>query len=163
MFRESPKFFIMAVIFGVCAIFVCLGAFWSFTISANELGNNLSVQPLKSFVTINNIPIEITKAKTESSREKGLSGRSLLAPDTGLFFIFEKEGSWGIWMKDMNFPIDVVWITKDKIISDIQENMSPDTYPKVFLPTKKVLYVLEVPAGTVHQHDFKVGQTINFN
>jgi uncharacterized protein len=66
--------------------------------------------------------------------------------------VFDREGYQGFWMKEMNFPIDIVWLNKDKKIVHIEHNVSPDTYPKIFNPNnefnnEKSLYVLETNAN----------------
>ncbi|HUC96575.1 MAG TPA: DUF192 domain-containing protein, partial [Candidatus Saccharimonadales bacterium] len=68
-------------------------------------------------------------ASTQGSREKGLSGRSDLPVDQALLMVFPNEGEWGIWMKDMNFPIDIVWLNKDKQVVYIVKNASFDDLP----------------------------------
>ena len=44
-------------------------------------------------------------AETYEARAQGLSGTKYLAPDSALLMIFPHDDNWGIWMKDMNYPI----------------------------------------------------------
>ena len=111
-------------------------------------------------VQIGDTIINVELATTEAQQTQGLSGRTYLASNTGLLFVFDHPSNWGIWMKDMNFPIDVLWITDDFKISDIVENMAPTSYPKTYMPHEQVRYVLEVPAGTVKSGAIMVGQTV---
>jgi uncharacterized membrane protein (UPF0127 family) len=111
-------------------------------------------------VTINGHSIAVELETTEDEWYQGLSGRTSLAPQTGMLFVFNKEGRWSMWMKDMLFPIDMIWITRDKHIVKIQENATPDSYTNgqtMFQPDQDVLYVLEVPAGTVKEYGITVG------
>lgn len=89
------------------------------------------------------IPVEVASSQEEQTR--GLSGRDSLPEGSGLLFDFKGQGVWGIWMKDMNFPIDIVW-ANDTVVT-VAYSISPDTYPQVFTPTSPVRYVLELPAG----------------
>lgn len=99
-------------------------------------------------ITAGETSFAVETVDTPAAREKGLSGRSALAEGHGLLFVFDEPGSWGIWMKDMNFPIDIVWARQDGTIITIARNVSPDTYPQAFYPaTPDALYVLEVNAG----------------
>ncbi len=111
-------------------------------------------------IQIGNIYINAELATTEAEQIQGLSSRTSLAPNAGMFFVFGYDSGWGIWMKDMNFPIDVLWITDDLKISDIVENMTPESYPKAYMPHVPVRYVLELPAGTVKNGGFTVGQSV---
>src|SRR3989344_4329125 len=48
-------------------------------------------------------------ADTLALQTRGLSGRTSLGEGEGMLFIFDQEGTHGIWMKDMHFAIDIVW------------------------------------------------------
>ncbi len=79
---------------------------------------------------------------------KGLSGREGLEEGTGMLFIFEEEGAQGIWMKDMQFSIDIIWLASDGEVITIASDVAPETYPKAFYADEpRAKYVLEVPAG----------------
>jgi uncharacterized membrane protein (UPF0127 family) len=95
-----------------------------------------------------------------SERERGLSGRESLEREKVMFFVFEEETYPGIWMKDMAFPIDIAWIDKKGAIVHIEKNVSPKTFPKVFFPPAKSLYVLEANAGFFESHGLKVGSFV---
>lgn len=115
-----------------------------------------------STVTIGTTTVAVEMALDDTSRQRGLSGRASLAEGHGMLFVFEEEGDWGIWMKDMNFPIDIIWATKDGTIVTIEKNVEPNTYPKSFYPAQPALYVLEVPAGFADKYGIAEGQQIFF-
>ena len=96
----------------------------------------------------------------DSERERGLSGRESLEREKVMLFVFEEETYPGIWMKDMAFPIDIAWIDKNGAIVHIERNVSPKTFPKVFFPPAKSLYVLEANAGFFESHGLKVGSFV---
>src|SRR3989344_1386739 len=91
-------------------------------------------------------------ADTPELREKGLSGQASLAEGEGMLFIFPKSGTYGFWMKDMRFPIDIIWIDAEKKILGIEKDISPGSFPTVFYPPAPASYVLEVPAGVSAFH-----------
>lgn len=124
--------------------------------------NKKTQTEIPKILKIGGVTLNIEVADTGSTREQGLSGRSSLAENEGLFFIFQTEGYYGFWMKDMNFPIDMIWINKDKKIVYIESNVSPETYPKVFEPTSPSLYVLETSAGFSAQNNVKIGDFVAF-
>lgn len=103
-----------------------------------------------------------TIAKTDSSREQGLSGTSPLRPDQAMIFVFDKDGKWPMWMKDMDYPLDIIWLDKDKEVVYIVKNASPDSYPDVFTPNAPARYVVEVPAGTVDTKAIRTGSSVVF-
>lgn len=110
-------------------------------------------------LTIGNTTIQVEIADTDAERTLGLSGRESLAENTGLLFVFETEGYHGIWMKEMNFPIDIAWLDKNKKIIHIEHNVAPETYPKVFNPPSPDLFVLETNAGVFQKFNIGVGDT----
>ena len=95
--------------------------------------------------SVNSYNIEF--AKTPSQQEMGLSKRQCLPKYGALVFLFPTDDKFGIWMKDMKFPIDVVWLDKDHKVVDVKKNMQPDTYPEVFYPKNDARYVLELNTG----------------
>lgn len=105
-------------------------------------------------------------AKTAAEREKGLGGRASIGLNEGMFFMFDEPGSYGFWMKDMRFPIDLIWISNGKIVG-FEENMqppsdlnAPDSTLKNYLPPKPVDRVLELHAGRVFLLRAAVGENV---
>lgn len=108
-------------------------------------------------VIINGLELNVEIADTPEKRAKGLSGREKLKENQGMLFIFEKAGIFSFWMKDMNFPIDIIWIDESLKIKEIDEKISPETFPKTFQPSEPILYVLEVNAGWSEKNEIKIG------
>ena len=106
------------------------------------------------------VQVSLVVADTPATRAKGLSGRTSLEPNTGMLFVFDQLEYPGIWMRDMQFPIDVLWLNADNVIVDIRESLSPDTYPQVFAPRAKAQFVIELPSGFVAQHEIKIGDVV---
>jgi len=99
----------------------------------------------------------------EAGRTNGLSGVSELAPNKALLMAFPNESKWGIWMKDMKIPIDIVWLDKNKKVVYIVKNASPeDSTSKIFEPKTPAKYIIEVPAGTVDNLAVNIDQTASF-
>ncbi len=97
---------------------------------------------------------------TEKGRENGLSFWADLADNQGMLFIFSTPDKYGFWMKDMTFPIDIIWIDENMKIIHIEKSVLPETYPKVFYPETESLYVLEVSAGQSDVLDLRVGDGV---
>ncbi len=111
-------------------------------------------------LSIGGTPLRVYVVDEPREREQGLSGRTRLPLNQGMFFVFEKDDMYGIWMRDMKFPIDVFWISEEKIVTDIEANVAPESYPKVFRPHVPARYVLEVPAGFAEQYNIKIGDGV---
>lgn len=97
----------------------------------------------------------------QEEKRIGLSNRSGLSKKEGMKFVFGEEGYHGIWMKDMSFPIDILWIEKDGAIVHIEENVPPESYPEVFFPDKPAKYVLEIKAGLTKESELKIGDKLD--
>ena len=113
-----------------------------------------------SFAKIGDQTVRVTIADTPESRERGLSGRDGLASDEGMLFVFPNDEYHMFWMKDMLFSIDIVWLSRDKTVVDIAEDVSPDTFPSSFSPRALARYVLELPAGFVEEYTVQIGDEV---
>ena len=111
-------------------------------------------------VYIGDVPLWTEVADTEEKRRIGLSGREPLKEGQGMLFIFDKPDFYGIWMKDMNFPIDIVWIDEELNIVDVKSGAKPESYPETFRPAQKSLYVVETVAGLLRTNDIKIGDKV---
>lgn len=113
-------------------------------------------------IHLDGVSIRVTVVDTPEARAQGLSGKDMLGSNEGMLFIFPEDGMYGFWMKDMLFPIDIVWISADKKVVHIDKNVSPDTYPQVFEPPFPIRYVLELPAGSAEEYTVVPGSQVDF-
>lgn len=125
----------------------------------NKTTTPLRVLP-QGDVVINQKVFSVLIMDTAKTRENGLSNRSPLTSDEGMLFVFEKEDFHGFWMKDMLFSIDMIWIDANLRVVHIEKQVSPETYPKVFRPQAKSLYVLEILAGQSDANNIKIGDSV---
>lgn len=87
--------------------------------------------------------------QTPALREQGLSGRTSVPGDYGMLFVFDTADRYGIWMKDMLIPIDIVWLSDTGVIVGIVPSVATSTYPMPFYPPTPVRFILETRAGEV--------------
>lgn len=99
----------------------------------------------------------ISIVDSEAERERGLSGSDSLPDGQAMLFVFPNDSTWGIWMKDMKYPIDIVWLDKGKKVVYTVKNAEPSSYPKIFQPIEKARYVIELPNGTIEKTGIAVG------
>lgn len=102
-------------------------------------------------------------ANTEPTRAQGLSGVEKLDLDGGLLMAFETSDTHGIWMKDMNISLDIIWLDSKKEVVYIVKNAPPENPVKtLYSPKDPALYVLELPAGSVEKAGIKTGDIAAF-
>jgi len=96
-------------------------------------------------------------------RMQGLSGRKSLAEDRGMLFVFDKEGMYAFWMKDMLIALDIIWLDSNKKIIGIIGGLTPcvDKCKPIYSPGN-ILYALEVNSGFSKRHQLKVGEALEF-
>jgi uncharacterized membrane protein (UPF0127 family) len=115
-----------------------------------------------SYVNIAGERVKVDLALSTEAQAKGLSGRASLPEGEGMLFVFDVPGKHRFWMQDMNFPIDIIWITDNMQIVYIEKNAAPESYPETFGPDAYAKYVLEVPAGFSDKNAVKVGDPVKF-
>ena len=122
--------------------------------------------PLQSTVTIRGTRFFVDVAITPKEKELGLGKRLSLPADHGMLFPYDHKETYSFWMKDMHFPIDILWLD-DKEIVDITKNVPAPSTPGEKLPIYKpripVNTVLELPAGTADRLGIIVRDKIEIN
>ena len=106
--------------------------------------------------------LEVEVADTRASRELGLSGREKMGDNEGLMFVFDEPGRYGFWMKDMKFPLDIIWINQNGVVVDIERNVTPESYnqKKTFINQSEALYVLEINSGLSEKFGLYLGSKV---
>jgi uncharacterized membrane protein (UPF0127 family) len=109
-----------------------------------------------------NIPVDI--ADTFETRRQGLSGRKSMGENTGLILAWAKPETVSIWMPDMNFPIDVIFVAGGKVVGVYADEppCDPQNPCPDFGPTTPVDFVIEVPAGSAAKWGVKLGAPASF-
>ena len=108
------------------------------------------------------IPVEV--ADTEKKRRIGLGKRPSLKKGWGMLFVFEKLKQHRFWMKDMQFPLDIIWLENHRIVHIIH-NARPSNSkdePELLTSPVPVNFVLEIAAGRAAKLRMKPGQRMKF-
>lgn len=117
----------------------------------------------KRIFQINNYLLTADIASTDSQRKLGLGGRSHLAENKAMFFVFPSPEPLGFWMKGMLLPIDIIWLDDQCRVIHVEVNLPPcpttGTCP-IYMPATYAQYVLETSAGFAQKHDLTIGQKI---
>lgn len=125
----------------------------------------LTIFKSRATATINKAQFNLLIVKSAEDKEKGLSNRDSLNSKEGMIFLFDTKDTYKFWMRDMRFPIDIIFINDNKIV-DIFENVpvpnaniSPADLPQ-YVPREKANYVLEINAGLAKKNNIKIGDTV---
>ncbi len=106
--------------------------------------------------------IQVDLALNLETQSQGLSGRKSLDNNKGMLFVFDQPDKYSFWMKDMFFPIDMIWISEDMKVIYIKKDARPELYPEIYKPEENAKYILEVVSGFSEKNNLRVGDTVQF-
>jgi len=116
--------------------------------------------PTGTLVIADRVTVTVELARSVHEKMRGLSGRSALQAGHGMLFVYEQPQPIGIWMKDMRFSLDILWIRDGRIVH-LEKNappLVPSGPERVYTATGEL--VLEVPAGFAEQQKIRVGDRV---
>jgi len=102
---------------------------------------------------------QVEVAAAPQHRQTGLMGRTRLADDAGMLFIFERKDIHCFWMKNTLIPLSIAFLADDGSIVNIAD-MQPRTLD-FHCPQSAVRYALEVPQGGFGNKGIKPGMRIS--
>ena len=111
-------------------------------------------------ILVGDVAVKASVADTLSKRIKGLSDTPFLPDGVVKLFAFGAPGSHSIWMKDMKYSLDIIWVAEDGTIVHIAENVAPETYPEAFSSPVPAWYVIEANAGFTASNTIAVGDKV---
>ena len=99
--------------------------------------------------------IEAEVAANDQHRQVGLMNRTAMPQQRGMLFVFPKENTHCMWMRNTLIPLSVAFIDADGVIINI-ENMQPQTEDNhcAKVPAR---YALEMNHGWFAQRGIKPG------
>ena len=108
------------------------------------------------------IPVEV--ADTLKKRRLGLGKRTSLKKGWGMLFVFEKRKPHRFWMKDMQFPLDIIWLDNHRIVHIIHnaKPVNSRDEPEIMTSPVPVNFVLEIAAGRAAKLRLKTEQRLKF-
>lgn len=108
--------------------------------------------------------LDVQVAKNHRHIIKGLGGKNNLGAYDGMLFVYGGTKKHAMVMRDMNFPIDIIWL-KNGVVVDIAAHVP--TQPEAaeselirYYPRTEANAVLEVSAGWTKQYGLKIGDSI---
>jgi uncharacterized membrane protein (UPF0127 family) len=118
------------------------------------------IYPFTSKMSIGNTEVNASVAKTWTERITGLSNTPYLPEEVVKLFVFDSSAFHSIWMKDMNYAIDIIWVDEESKIVYIKNDATPESYPESFVSEVPARYVIETKAGFAGKNAIKVGDTV---
>ena len=119
---------------------------------------NKNLKPTETTIIINGHKIMVELARTPDEQYQGLSNRDKLCTNCGMLFIFPQAAIQTFVMRNMRFPLDIVFINNDRVIKIspnlLPEGANPQTLYSSDVP---VNYVLELNSGYTDQYNINVG------
>ena len=110
-------------------------------------------------ILVKNIPVKVEVVSSKEKIEKGLAGRANLPAGRGMLFLMPDSGYQRFWMKGMQFPIDIIWISGSRI-AGCEKNILPQD-ERIFASPEPSSSVLEVPEGFCDQNAVSVNDVVN--
>lgn len=115
-------------------------------------------------ITLAGVPLHVQVAQNNYQQQKGLGDRDTLAPYDGMLFLFPYPSRYAFVMRDMRFPIDIVWLSAGGVV-DIAPNVPvepgvSEAKLRRYMPRSEANVVIELPAGWAERHDLKIGDRL---
>jgi len=111
-------------------------------------------------VTIGLVEFRVEVADEPSEWRRGLVGHESLGSGEGLLFIFPASSQKTFWMKDMTFPIDILWIANNEVVGYVDE-AQPDRGETLYSSPGAVDRVLEITAGERQKLGISIGAPVS--
>ena len=123
-----------------------------------------SLGPRTMLVMLDEEPLNVYVADTLKNTYVGLGGRDDLGEKDGMMFLFDFPGRHGIVMRDMQFPIDIIWLYEGTVVDMVPaapiEPGVPEYALTTYYPRTDATMVIELSAGWAAEHDLKIGDTL---
>lgn len=97
------------------------------------------------------------------NRGMNLSKRGPLGKGEALLIEFDSDRNWTTTMKGIRFPIDIIWLDKDRVVVHIERNVQPDAEPyREYLPKSAARYIMKVSSGQTEGRGISPGVKARF-
>jgi uncharacterized protein len=118
---------------------------------------------LKAKVMVKGFELNTDVPVTNELMAKGLAVKNQLKENEAMLFVFEDPAKHSFWMKDMKFPIDIIWLDSDGKVTHIEQNLQPCVSAFIcpdYTPDLDSQYVLETVPGFTQRHNISAGNSI---
>ena len=153
-----PTRFQVLIPIGIAAVIVGVAGIVSLP---SEITIDANSNFLMGTVQLDDKILQVYIADTDPRRMRGLmfETESFLADDKGMLFVFDEPGNRSMWMKNMQFHLDIIWFNENGNVVSIEKNVPPCITPVEVMSCKSVgvsaddaKYVLELTSGYVDEY-----------
>ena len=153
-----PTRFQVLIPIGIAAVIVGVAGIVSLP---SEITIDANSNFLMGTVQLDDKLLQVYIADTDPRRMRGLmfETESFLADDKGMLFVFDEPGNRSMWMKNMQFHLDIIWFSENGNVVSIKKNVPPCITPVEVMSCKSVgvsadnaKYVLELTSGYVDEY-----------
>ena len=133
---------------------------------SSNYNNNISGYYYRQVnVTVNEVGLVADIAETGEQRSKGLAIKDSLNETEGMLFVFSEPRQYVFWMKDMKFPIDIIWLDSNKTVVHVEHSLDPcgPVSCQTYRPGADSFYVLETVAGFADKYGVIEGTKVKFD
>ena len=121
----------------------------------------------KGYVWFNNSYVEVEIAITLEEKKTGLMNRANIPENSGMLFIYDREGIHDFWMKNTLMPLDIIWLDWTGRIIHIEKYMQPCeidcTDCPQFGPEMYSKFVIELNGGYTDKYNINVGDNVRID
>lgn len=149
--------FIRLILLASTSIILLIG-YWYFEKQKTEAKIFSDYQLIE--VSKNKTKLKLYLADTPKKSTTGLSIVTSLPKNQGMLFTFPQKSYHSFWMKNMKISIDIIFLSDGKI-TDILENITPESYPQTFTSSVPANQVIEINAGESKSLGLNVGDFID--
>ncbi|MDI6777952.1 MAG: DUF192 domain-containing protein [Patescibacteria group bacterium] len=109
-------------------------------------------------VYFKNTFVKAEAVDTAEKIEQGLAGRKELSEGRGMLFVMPSDDWQRFWMKGMQFPIDIIWLERGRVVG-CEKNISPND-ERIFTSPSKSSLVLEIPEGFCDHYNVQINDPV---
>jgi hypothetical protein len=153
-----PTRFQVLIPIGIAAVIVGVAGIVSLP---SEITIDANSNFLMGTVQLDDKLLQVYIADTDPRRMRGLmfETESFLSDDKGMLFVFDEPGNRSMWMKNMQFHLDIIWFSENGNVVSIEKHVPPCITPVEVMSCKSVgvsaddaKYVLELTSGYVDEY-----------
>ncbi len=115
--------------------------------------------------TDSHIKLDCQVANTTEEKQTGLMYVSQLSEDEGMLFVQDEPSNVTFWMKNVEIPLDIIFVDEDLRIINIEEASielegTPDNEMTRYHSDQPVLYIIEANMGFCTENGIEPGTEI---
>jgi uncharacterized membrane protein (UPF0127 family) len=105
--------------------------------------------------------VDVEVPQTAVERARGLGGRKVVPPGTGMLFMFDAPGEVDMWMHGMLVPLDIIFFRSDGVVHRIAARRMPGMPGNHRVWSQgRVSAVLELAGGEADRMGLRVGDSV---